>query len=300
MADPVRQPRQEGIHAGLARAETALQLWQRAEHAVVRCALELHECDSGTGMLKARRHEYLAWRSYSKALDELKVLEYRLNNQGNSFRGSFQLNEFGYDYGRDVPEMNEQERGRALEKRRQLKQRIADLKAAWQHRACVLDIMTVLHKEDLDASHTAWVEAVAVADAAKEAALAALAGCEALAEGLPRRQHHYQLGPLEEQPTSEDEEDVLLVSTLGPRPAARMGQGAMLGGALAAASLSVFTLPGQALASSKLQMWMPYLAAPTGQTTVLAAVGGVALVAALLATSSAAEGAAASRGSSME
>jgi hypothetical protein len=48
------------------RAETALQQWQRAEHAVVRCALELHECDSGTGMLKARRNEYLAWRSYSK------------------------------------------------------------------------------------------------------------------------------------------------------------------------------------------------------------------------------------------
>jgi hypothetical protein len=65
-----------------------------------------------------------------QALDELKVLEYRLNNQGNSFRGSFQLNEFGYDYGRDVPEMSERERERALEKRRQLKQRIADLKVS--------------------------------------------------------------------------------------------------------------------------------------------------------------------------
>jgi hypothetical protein len=85
---------------------------------------------------------------------------------------------------------------------------------------------------------------------------------------------------------------VLLVSTLGPRPAAagpssRLTQATMLGGALAAASLSAITLPGQAWASSKLHMWMPYLAAPTSQTAVLAAVGGAALVAALVATSSA-------------
>jgi hypothetical protein len=67
----------------------------------------------------------------------------------------------------------------------------------------VLEIMTLLHEEALTASHDAWVQTVAGADAAKQAALAAVAGCEAMAEGLPRRQHHYQLGPLEELPTSE-------------------------------------------------------------------------------------------------
>lgn len=235
VAEPVRRPQGGDLGASLARAEAALQQWQRAEHAVVQSALELHECDSGTGMLKARRNEYLAWRSYSKvslqskqalgwsrrahcaahahiecidsciwintvqhascavhmtlcphpvhcecgpsrlqpapvagdprrptvcpiscqyrllifatphpsfvadpgpswllspaqALDELKVLEYRLNNQGNSFRGSFQLNEFGYDYGRSVPDMSEREREAAVNKRRHLKQKTATLK----------------------------------------------------------------------------------------------------------------------------------------------------------------------------
>jgi hypothetical protein len=66
--------------------------------------------------------------SPAQALDELKVLEYRLNNQGNSFRGSFQLNEFGYDYGRSVPDMSEREREAAVNKRRHLKQKTATLK----------------------------------------------------------------------------------------------------------------------------------------------------------------------------
>lgn len=84
---------------------------------------------------------------------------------------------------------------------------------------------------------------------------------------------------------------MLLVSTLGSRPAAaapssRLTQATMLGGALAAASLSAIMLPGQAWASSKLHMWMPYLAAPASQTAVLAAVGGAALVAAVVAASS--------------